>query len=256
MNNQKKSSWLIRILAGLALLATNLIAGAGLGLLWVKLFVPAKQMGWDGLADVLGGIMVGGLLGIVVTLLAVFLLSNRVQWIWSGVAVVIGLVTFAGLVITAPEREVSAEPIFEEKFRPAFVLRMKTSQSPEILAEVPPSKRPFPFVEAEIWTGKPELNRVDWEAESERCVAKPTHQDFATILPLIEEVIDAADPNCRTPEDDLRFSVRWNIENNPGNKTLDAGCLPDQPETVALIDAVGTLAERLCMAGVESKDTN
>lgn len=254
--NQTKSTWLMRIIAGLALLVSNLIAGVGLGLLWVKLFIPAKQMGWDGLADVLGGIMVGGLLGIVVTVLAVFLVSIRVQWVWGGIAVVIGGLAFAFLALTAPEREVAAEPIIEEKFRPAFVLRMSATQSQEILAEVPASERPFPFVEAEIWTGKPELNRVDWEVESERCVAKPAHADFATILPLVQEVIDAADPDCRTPEDDLRFRVRWNIENNPGNITLDAGCLPDQPETEALIEAVDTLAERLCMVTAEGNDSN
>ncbi len=150
MNGKKKSNWLMRVITGLVLLASNLIAGAALGLLWVKLFVPHKAMGWDGLADVLGGIMVGTLLGLVVSVLVVILLSVRVQWVWIGIAaVVVGLI-FAGLVLTAPNRETSSEPILKEKFRPAFVVRLKISQSQEIQAAVLPDERLVPFVEAEV----------------------------------------------------------------------------------------------------------
>ncbi len=255
MNGKKKSNWLMLVITGLVLLVSNLIAGAALGLLWVKLFIPPKAMGWDGLADVLGGIMVGALLGLVVSALMVFLLSIRVQWMWIGIAVVVGGLTFAGLVITAPKREVSSEPILKEKFRPAFVVRMKVSQSQEILDAVPPGERPVSFVETEVWTGKPELIWVDWGSDFERCVVTPSNADLSTLLPLVQEVIATAAPNCRTPEDDLSLSVRWNLENNPGSQTLDAGCLPDQPEFVALTDAIGTLANRLCGAEAGSNGT-
>ncbi len=39
MNGEKESDWLMRIITGLVLLGTNLVAGAALGLLWVRLFV-------------------------------------------------------------------------------------------------------------------------------------------------------------------------------------------------------------------------
>ncbi|MEM7343946.1 MAG: hypothetical protein AAF485_06860 [Chloroflexota bacterium] len=248
MTEKKNSNWPIRIIAGLAVLVSNVIAGVALALLWVRLFVPPKAMGWDGLADFLGGIMVGTLLGVVVSVVIIALLSIRVQWIWSGIAVVIGGLTFAGLVMTAPQREVSSEPVFKEPFRPAFVVRMKISQSQEILTTVPSDEQPLPFVEAEVWTGKPELIRVGWGPDFKRCVAAPSDDDLATLLPLVEAVIATAGPNCRTPEDDLSLSLRWNLENNPGTQALDAGCLPDQPEFVALTDAIGTLADRLCEA--------
>ncbi len=80
----------------------------------------------------------------------------------------------------------------------------------------------------------------------ERCVAAPSNADFEALLPLVQEVIAVVGPDCRTPEDDLSLFIRWNLENNPGGQTLDAGCLPDQPEFMALADAIGALADRLC----------
>ena len=165
MNEKKESNWLMRAITGLVLLAANLIVGAALGLLWVRLFVDI-DMGFGGVADALGGIMVGALLGLVVSALMVFLMSVRVQWVWIGITVVVAGLTFAGLAFTAPKREVSSEPILKEKFRPAFVVRMNVSQSQEILAAVPPGERPVPFVEAEVWTSRPELIRV-WESAGE-----------------------------------------------------------------------------------------
>ena len=98
--------------------------------------------------------------------------------------------------------------------------------------------------------------RVDWGPGFERCVAAPSNADLATLLPLVQEVIAAAGPDCRTPEDDLSLFVRWSLENNPSGQTLlDAGCLPDQPEFVALFDAVGALADRLCEAEAGSNGT-
>ena len=58
--------------------------------------------------------------------------------------------------------------------------------------------------------------------------------------------------SCRTPEDDLKLSVRWNLAGDSGSQGLDAGCLPDEPEILALADAIGRLADRLCGSGTES----
>jgi hypothetical protein len=247
MNEKKKTNWIVRIFTGLILLASNLITGAALGLLWVRLFVDV-DMGLGGVADALGGVMVGMLLALVVSALMVFLLSVRMQWVWIGIAVVIVGVMFVWLRLTAPVREISSEPILKEKFRPSFILRMNLSQSQEVLAAATPDERLFPFVEAEVRTSRPELIYVGWGPDFERCVAAPSHADLEVLLPLVQEVMAAAGPDCRTPEDDLSLSVRWNLENNLGSQTLDAGCLPDQPEFMALTDAVGALADRLCEA--------
>ncbi|MCG8099139.1 MAG: hypothetical protein JAZ05_08640, partial [Candidatus Thiodiazotropha taylori] len=58
MNTKQEFGWLKRTISGVILLAVNLLAGAALGLLWVKLFVDV-DMGFGGVADTLGGAMVG-----------------------------------------------------------------------------------------------------------------------------------------------------------------------------------------------------
>jgi MFS family permease len=246
MNREKVFGWLKRIITGLVLLAINLIAGATLGGLWVKLFVPRKAMGWDGLADMLGGLMVGALLGGVVTVLLVFLLSVRWQWVWIGGATVVAGLILTGLALTAPEREVSSEPILEKDFQPFFRATMRVTHTPEILEAVPPNERPFPFVEAEVFSGKPELIRMGWGPDFERCVATPSTADLEALLPYVQAASAAAGPFCRTPEDDLTVSVRWNVAGDSDGRGLDTGCLPDTPEFTALADAIDVLANQLC----------
>lgn len=246
MNKKEQTTWVVRIFTGLVFLASNLITGATLGLLWVRLFVPRRAMGWDSIADALGGAMLGAVLGFVVGVALVYWLSVRMQWVWIGIAIMVVGGIFVGLRLTAPVNEASSEPVLEEKFRPPFVIRMNMTQSQEILAEVPLEERPLPFVEAEVWTGRPELIYVGWGPDFERCVAEPSHADLEVLLPLVEAVMDASGPDCRTPENDLSLRVRWNLENNPGNQTLDAGCLSSQPEAVTLANAIDDLANRLC----------
>jgi len=58
MNTQNRiTAWL----SVAALISCAVLAGAMLGGLYVKLFVPKTGMGWDQMADALGGLMVGGL---------------------------------------------------------------------------------------------------------------------------------------------------------------------------------------------------
>lgn len=68
------------------LVLANIFAGMVLGLLWVKWFVPPKEMGWDGIADAISGAMIGALLGAVATIPMAKLLSMRRLQIWIGVA--------------------------------------------------------------------------------------------------------------------------------------------------------------------------
>jgi hypothetical protein len=250
--SSKKVSWFPRIATGLVVVVSNLFAGTALGLLWVKLFVNV-DMGLGGVADVLGGMMAGALASLVVSALIVVLLTLRVQWIWIGVAVVVGGLTFAGLAITAPKREEPApEPIVKQDFQPFFRVNMRINHTEEILDAIPADERPFPFTEAELFSGIPELIRVDWGPDYGRCVATPADADLEALLSHVQEVMTTDTSECRTPEDDLRLSVGWNVAGESDSQGLDAGCLPDEPEIVALADAIGTLADRLCESEVES----
>ncbi len=125
-----KSKWPTLIITGLVLLVANLMVGAALGLLYVRLFVDI-DMGFGGVADFLGGIMVGGLLGLVVSIVILIRMSVRLQWVWIGVAVVIASLTFAGLALTASKREVSSGSILKEEFHPAWVIRGRAQRIPE-----------------------------------------------------------------------------------------------------------------------------
>lgn len=243
--SNKEVSWFQRIATGLVVVVSNLFAGTALGLLWVKLFVDV-DMGLGGVGDVLGGMMVGALASLVVSALIVLLLSLRVQWIWIGVVVVVAGLTYAGLVLTAPEREPTPEPILKQDFQPFFRVNIRINHTEEILDAIPPDERPFPFIEAKLFSGIPELTQVDWGPNYERCVVEPSETDLEALLLRVQAVVAAAGPACRTPEDDLRLSVGWNVAGDSDSLGLDSGCLADNPEVVALADAIGDLADQLC----------
>lgn len=115
MNEKKEPNWLLRIFTGLIFLVFNLIAGAALGLLYVRLFVDL-DMGFGGVADALGGVMVGSLLGLILSIVMLFFLSVRAQWIWIGITVVIAGLTFAGLSLTGQSTAVNnLQPLFAIK---------------------------------------------------------------------------------------------------------------------------------------------
>ncbi len=79
-----------RILAKLLLVASTGLAGAVLGALYVRFFVPKTGMGWDQIADALGGVMIGGAIGLVAGFILSFRLTTRRSLL--GVAAGLGLV--------------------------------------------------------------------------------------------------------------------------------------------------------------------
>ncbi len=242
-----KSSPLVRIATGVGTLTSMLLAGAALGMVYVKLFVPRKAMGWDGLADVLGGIMLGGLVGVVIGLALVALVSVRTQLVTMAIAAATAVIAVAGLAATAPKREASPPPKIEKSFQPFFRIGFRVNHTEEILVSVAPEERPFPFTEAKIWTSKPELTRTGWGPEFAECVATPSRADLEALIPPLEATIAAAGPYCQTPEEDLKASLNWRLGSDGGGQGLHAGCLGEMPEVRALVEAVGALADRLCV---------
>ncbi len=110
-----------RLVVGAGLLGSTTLVGTALGSLWVKLFVPRKAMGWDGIADALGGLMLGGLVGLLAGVILAVLLSRRAQVVGIVVGLVVTGGVFAGLAATAPKREAansSPPPAAEPEPRP------------------------------------------------------------------------------------------------------------------------------------------
>lgn len=106
------------LVAGLALTLACGVFGAAVGLLGGRLLSTPTGMGWDTLADTLGGMMVGGVLGLGAGLYLAIGLSVRARW-WSAiVAVALGFGVLYALALTAPQRQAQQSPNAERRATP------------------------------------------------------------------------------------------------------------------------------------------
>lgn len=235
-----------RIVTGFVLVAGGLFSGAMLGLLWVKLFVPKKQMGWDGIADTLGGLMLGGLLGVAIAIFLLFKLSQQSQLRAGIVTLVLGGVVFGGLIATAPDRDPQEAVVMREQFEPFFRLTIRLSHTKEILDGIQPIERPLPFTEASISSSKPEFSIVSWGPEYEQCTITPSEDDLVAVVRILQELDATAGPFCKTPADDLTIAASWRIKNKSGNQSMEMACLTEKPALIELIDVMRIMAVENC----------
>lgn len=77
------------------------IGGALLGALYVRLFVPRTGMGWDQLADALGGFMLGGLLGLALGAVGAVRFEPRSRWLATALAVAVAMASVVVLRLMA-----------------------------------------------------------------------------------------------------------------------------------------------------------
>lgn len=89
------------VATGLLLVLTSILGGALLGAVYVRFFVPRTGMGWDQLADALGGFMLGALLGFIVGFVAAGRLEARGRLIAAGAAVCVVAVSAGVLRLAA-----------------------------------------------------------------------------------------------------------------------------------------------------------
>jgi hypothetical protein len=80
------------------------IGGALLGSLYVRLLVPRTGMGWDQLADALGGFMVGGLLGLAAGGVGAARLGVRGRRLATALAIGAAIASLVGLRLMADGR--------------------------------------------------------------------------------------------------------------------------------------------------------
>ena len=114
MNQMNQPGRWKSLLMGLIFSVSSLLAGGLLGILYVKLFVPAKEMGWDGIADMLGGLMVGGAIGLFAGIYLAWKLPLRKQAMGTGALLLIFGITLLGLKLAAPDRDAAPTEQIEQ----------------------------------------------------------------------------------------------------------------------------------------------
>jgi len=253
-DNQTVSSRILGLLAGVAVVLATGLLGAMLGGLYVRLFVPRTGMGWDQIANALGGLMLGGLIGLVVGLVVALTTSTRVRAITAAVAVVGALAMIVILrLLAGPLTPAQAGPSdpptpVERNFSPMYMVNVRVGHSERILRELDPAARPIPFTDVELFSATPHLEHIGWGPEFTRCDVEPTREDLGRLLPLIEAAHAELDRgSCRTPNpDDLNVPVGINLDSDRRGGTIEADCLAERPAIVALAEAIAALADRLC----------
>ena len=104
---------LLALASSVLFLILSVAAGALLGGVFVRLFVPRANNGWDGMAQVLGGLMVGGLIAVVVAaaLLVPLFRRGRKALLWACVSTLaVGLLAFGSLMLLRPEKGQTTTP--------------------------------------------------------------------------------------------------------------------------------------------------
>lgn len=248
MSERPKTRKIGPAVAWILLALTSALLGASLGSLWVRLFVPKKQMGWDALADALGGLMLGALVGLVAGAVLAAFLSMRGRFLGSAVATAAMVLVFAGLVTTGRTHRLlePAAPPRKKSFPIPFSAAVRVSHSEEILRAVRAGEEPIPFSEGKVWTVGPEVVRVGWGPELERCTATPAESDLEAIVPVLRSALGEAGPICRTEQKgDLILSFAMRLEDERASAAVEAGCLADRPALTALVEAIAQLADRL-----------
>jgi hypothetical protein len=237
------------IAIGFILIASSALAGALLGTVFVRFFVPRTGMGWDQLADALGGLMLGAIIGLVAGIFATVRFDTRRRLVATAVAILIVAAT-VGILRLAAEPRQDAEPVVREQdFQPWFRVSVRVGHTEEVLNGVEPGDEPVPFSEGSIFTAIPELIHVGWGPEFRRCRAEPSVDDLNFLLPLVRAVSDeAAAGMCRTPRsDDLGVVMNFSREDGRGGgDRVESDCLVDRPALVNLANALQTVAARLC----------
>lgn len=119
MNQRSTTRRLHALIAGLVLALACAFVGASIGLLGARLLSTPTGMGWDAIADALGGLMVGGVLGLGAGLYLNVGLSVRSRWWSSIVAVMLGLGILFSLALTAPQRQERQSSVSQPQATPA-----------------------------------------------------------------------------------------------------------------------------------------
>lgn len=224
--------------------------GAMLGVAYVRFAMPPAADGWTGIAQGLGGLMVGGAAGLIVSLLLLVPLLRRGA---KTMAAAVGL-TVAGtgavvllLFLTQPQRKPSPPlPPPPKAFQPLFRVSVRIGLSDELLrgmtADDTPLRRASYKVETYGRDG-PHLDVESFGPTRQVCSASLSEADLRSLLETLRPATNVS--SCRTPVRTPPIAFSWTLKDvdpSRGNAAVEVGCLPERPALEALIAALEALA--------------
>ena len=141
MTDTRAPGWMSWLSAALLLAALPLLGGLSGGLVVTRL-IGTSGMGWDQLADTLGGVLAGGALGLVAGIVGVLRLSSSRRF-WLAVGAVIGcLGVVAYLQATRPRLRPGSVTNVPPPLVESFSMQMGVADG---LAGPPPEGNRFPW---------------------------------------------------------------------------------------------------------------
>jgi len=236
------------LLTNVLFLFTGTVCGAALGGLFVKLFVPRAAMGWDGIANALGGLMIGALIGFAISVLLIFRLSLRRRLQVISIETAFVLAVIIGVRLTRESRPEPVPIVRQQSFKPVYRLRINVGHSEDVLRAVKPGEEPIPFTLLKLWTAIPELEHTGWGPDFPYCKVEPSREDLGLLVPLVEAASEESRAgSCLTPQtDDLGVSFNIMLNGEKTGASIQEGCFSERPQLLALTEAVAGLAQRLC----------
>lgn len=220
------------------------LLGAAVGVLIVKAR-PRSGMGWDQIADGLGALALGGLLGCLAFGTLSAFLSRRRALVFGVVLLVLGPVLLV-LAARAPSRP-APEQAVRAPFEPTFMAQMFSRIA---LGDPgpPPGVRPFAFrelrVDARTWT----LTSKGWGPAADRrhCSADLDQVDLERLAESARRVFDQGVENCPgAGSASFSVHVEWMGETR-GAAGFGLACRQDQPAMEHFLATFEQIHDRLC----------
>lgn len=226
-----------RVLAGFVLVVGCLFAGALFGIVAVRLLRPTTSSGWDGIADALGGLMLGGGTGLVVAIVALFTVRARLP-LAAGIAW-LALIVAVALIRIVPAQKL-ALPVQPDPFEPTYVIQLYS----RIAASEPGSPDlGFPYRELRVDANYRSLTVKRWGSPPPVCSTGLDDAQLATLVPLIE-AIDAPE-DCAPEGPGFSLIIDWPEQPQRGY-FVEPGCLARDPELAAFVEAFERLRAATC----------
>lgn len=233
-----------RAVALVAAVLGGAMFGGGLGLLVLK-SRPRTGMGWDQIADGLGALALGGLLGCLVCGFLVAWVEERRAAPIGWTLLVLGpvLLVLAARAPSRPAEEAPQQPPFE----PIFVVQM-FSRIPAADPGPPAGIGDFPHRELRVDARSRRLTSKSWGPAAQRgyCAAELDDRSLQQLAEHAEAVFEEGVENCPSAgRATFSVTVEWAGETR-GAASFGLACLEDQTRMSELLETFGSVHARVC----------
>ena len=221
--------------------------GGGMGVMILK-SRPRSGMGWDQIADALGALGLGGILGLVTFSVLSLRLEER-RALGMGLAVLVLGPLLLVIAARLPGQPAPTAPVIVP-FEPTFVFQMY-SRIAAGEAGPPPGTGDFPFRELRVDARAWQLHSKGWGPATTRryCSAELVSQDLQFLAPAVQEVFDQADEslqNCPAAgRATFSVTVEWAGETR-GAASFGLDCVEEGAPMVQLLERYADVHDRVC----------